>query len=215
MLNNILSSALISHFSRIAKYFPPGKDKIAVIKALAATSLGYTTIYNGFFSDYFVAPQVKTYMNPMALVLDIPNEFAPIPGSGDVPVTFTHTFDIAKYVVALQSLPKWEKESFIIGDKVTLNEFVRLAEQAKGKKFTVVHDSLEKLRSGRITELPSHPAMYPFFPKPMLQGFFAAFGVMFEQGAFDLDVRGSLTERFPEIKPRKIKALLEEAYGRT
>lgn len=153
-------------------------------------------------------------MDPMALVLDIPNDFAAIPGSGDVPVTFTHTFDIARYVVALQALPKWEKESVIVGDKVTLNEFVKLAEQVKGKKFTVVHDSLEKLRSGQITELPSHPAMYPFFPKPMLQGFFAAFGIMFEQGALDLDVKGSLVERFPEIKPRKVKDLLEEAYGR-
>lgn len=197
----------------MAEIFPPGKGKLAVLSALEFTSLEYTAVYNGYFSDYFVAPLVKSFMDPMALFLDIPNNYAAIPGSGDVPVAFTHTFDVAKYVVALQGLPKWGKESTIIGDKVTMNEFVHLAEQAKGEKFTVVYDSMEKLQSGQITELPSHPTLYPFFPKPMLQGFFAAFGILFERGALDLDVKGSLTERFPEIKPRRLKDLLAEAYG--
>lgn len=211
--HSLPGSKLTSLLDRIAAYFPVANGKIAILRALETTSLEYTAICNGYFLDYFVAPKVKTYMNPMAMVIDIPNDFAAIPGSGNVPVAFTHTFDVAKYVAALQALPKWEKESVIVGDKVTWNEFVQLAEQVKGKKFTVVHDSMEKLQSGEITELPSHPAMYPFFPKQMLQGFFAAFGIMFEKGVFNLDVKGSLVEQFPDIKPRKVKEALEEAYG--
>jgi hypothetical protein len=115
----------------------------------------------------------------MAVVLDIANDFAAIPGSGDVPVVLTHTFEVARFVAALVKLPRWEKDPYIVGDRVTWNEFLRLAEEAKGIKFTVVHDSLEKLRTGQITELPSHPSLYPFFSKQMLQGFFAAFGIMF------------------------------------
>ncbi len=193
-------------------YFPFAKFKMDIIDALEGTSLEYTSVLNGYFLDYFVVPKVKSYMPPMALVLDIANDFAAIPGSGDVPIVFTHTFDIARFVAALVKQSKWEKESYIIGDRVTWNEFLRLAEEAKGTKFTVVHDSLEKLRTGQITELPSHPSLYPFFPKQMLQGFFAAFGIMAEQGELDLHPAHSLNDEFPDIKPRTVKELVLEAW---
>ena len=76
----------------------------------------------------------------------------------------------------------------------------------------MVHDSLEKLRTGQITELPSHPSLYPFFPKQMLQGFFAAFGIMFEQGEFDFRPVQPLNDAFPDIKPRTIRELVSEAW---
>lgn len=169
----------------------------------------------GYFADHYFAPKVKSYLPPIALVLDIANNFAAIPGSGDVPIVFTHTFDVARFVVGLVGQPKWEKSSYIIGDTVTWNEFLRLAEETKGTKFTVVNDSLEKLKAGQITELPSHPSLYPFFPKPMLQGFFAAFGIMFEQGEFDLRPSHSLNDDFPDIKPRTVKELMLEAWKET
>jgi hypothetical protein len=197
---------------RVATYFPIAKFRIDFVKALEATSLEHTSVLNGYFLDYFVAPKVKSYMAPAAVVLDIANNSAAIPGSGNVPVVLTHSSDVARFVVALMKQPRWEKDSYVIGDKVTWNEFLRLAEEAKGTKFTVVHDSLEKLRSGQITELPSHPALYPFFPKPMLQGFFAAFGIMFEQGEFDFCPSHSLNDEFPDIKPRTVKELVMEAW---
>lgn len=160
----------------------------------------------------YVAPKVKTYLDPLALVFDIPHDFAAIPGSGNIPVVFTHTFDIARFVAALVKEPKWEKESYIIGDKVTLNEFLRLAEKAKGTNFTVAHDHVDTLKAGQITELPSHPSVYPFFPKEMLQGLFAAFWLMFEQGAFNLKPPWSLNDEFPEIKARSVEELLLQAW---
>jgi hypothetical protein len=196
----------------MTRYFPFAKVKLDIIAALEATPLEYTSVLHGYFLDYFVAPKVKSYIAPMPPVLDIANNFAAIPGSGDVPVVFTHTFDIARFVAAHVKQPKWEKESYIIGDKVTWNEALRLAEEAKGTKFTVVHDSLEKLRTGQITELPCHPSLYPFFPKEMLQGLFAAFGIMFEEGLFDLRPSHSLNDEFPDIKPRTVMELVLEAW---
>jgi hypothetical protein len=196
-------------------YFPFGKVKIGLLEALEATSLEYTAVLNGYFLDYFVLPKVKSYLSPLAFALDIANNYAAIPGSGDVPVVLTHTFDIARFVTALVRQPKWEKESYIIGDKVTWNEFLRLAEEAKGTKFTVVYDSVEKLKSGQITELPSHPPVYPFFPKEMLQGLFASFGILAEKGAFNLRPSRSLNHEFPEIKPKTVKELVTEAWKET
>lgn len=198
---------------RIAKYFPIGQSKLDILAALEATStLEYTTVLNGYFVDCWVAPKVKSYQDPLPLVVDIPNNFAAIPGSGNELVTFTHTFDIALFVAALVEAPKWEEESYIIGDKVTWNQFVQYAEEAKGTKFTVKTDSIEDLKKGQITELPSHPHLYPFFPKAMLQGLFSAFGRMFAEGAFDLKPKHILNEAFPEIQARKVKDLIFEAW---
>lgn len=99
-------------------------------------------------------------------------------------------------------------------DKLTWNEFVRIAEQAKGGKFDVTYDSLELYKSGKITELPSHPAVYPFFPKPALQSVMASFGRATIEKMFELESRPetmSLKEQFPEIKARSMKELLSAA----
>jgi hypothetical protein len=183
-----------------------------MVEALSATSLEYTAVYNGFFLDYFVAPKVKSYQPPMAFAIDIANNFAAIPGSGNVPVVFTHTFDVARFAAALVGQPRWEKETWIIGDKLTWNEFLRVAEEARGAKFTVVYDSLDKLKTGQITELPSHPHLYPFFPKEMLRGFFAGFGILFETGVFDFKPSRTLNDDFPEIRARTVKELVFEAW---
>jgi len=105
-------------------------------KALdATTDLEYTVAHNGFFMDYWGIPGVKSNMarSPPVNWLDVANNAASIPGSGNVPSVFTHTTDVARFVAALLDAPKWEKETFVYGDKVTWNEFLKLAEEAKGE----------------------------------------------------------------------------------
>jgi hypothetical protein len=182
------------------------------VNALQNTSLEYTTVINGFFLDYYVQPYIKSYLSPLTLAIDIANKAAAIPGSGNIPVVFTHTFDISKFVVALLSQSSWEDESYIIGDKITLNEFLAIAEEARGTKFDVTYDSLETLKSFQITELPAHPPIYPFFPKERLQSMFAVFGILFEGGFFDLKPEKTLNDQFPAIKPRSVKDLVNEAW---
>ncbi|KAH6645450.1 hypothetical protein BKA67DRAFT_664525 [Truncatella angustata] len=203
----------IQYNEEIATYFPPAAVKINYLKSLESTSLEWTAVLNGYFLDYYGAPKVKTYMPPLALVVDLPSDFAAIPGSGDVPVVFTHTFDIGRFAAALLTKGKWEKESYIIGDKLTLNEFVQNAQEVKGTKFTIEHDSIDKLKTGQITELPTHPSFYPYFPREMLQGMFAAFGIMFETGVFDLKPSRTLNDEFPDIKTKTVRELISEAYA--
>ena len=113
--------------------FHPASGKIWSREELEKTkSLEWTTVLNGFFLDYFGIPKVKSYLQPTTIVLDIANDCAGIPGSGDVPVVLTHSFDVAKYTARLLGLDKWEKESYVIGDRLTWNEFLKLAEEAKG-----------------------------------------------------------------------------------
>ncbi|KAL6416037.1 putative nmra-like family protein [Ilyonectria robusta] len=106
--------------------------KNQAIDALKKTDLEYTTFYAGFFADFFTGPSIKTYMTPMIFVLDLAHDTAAIPGSGNTPVCFIHTFDLATYVALALDLEKWDAEYYVMGDKLSWNEFVKLAEAAKG-----------------------------------------------------------------------------------
>lgn len=100
---------------------------------LETTDLEWTLVVNGIFLDYYAMPHIKTTLQPNVMVLDIQNRSAAVPGSGDVPVTFTYSYDVVRFIAALLDMPRWSKESRIIGDTVTWNEFVRMAEEVTGK----------------------------------------------------------------------------------
>lgn len=101
--------------------------------AKQAKDLEYTSFYTGFFLDYWGMPAVKSYMRPAVMVLDVAHNAAAIPASGNTPLAFTHTSDVAKYVAAALTLEKWEPAYNLTADKVTWNEFLALAEDVRGK----------------------------------------------------------------------------------
>ncbi|KAH6880819.1 hypothetical protein B0T10DRAFT_531810 [Thelonectria olida] len=189
-----------------------GQSKLEAVEALEKTSLEFTLFYVGYFLDFWGYPRVKSYQRQNTIAVDIENNTAAIPGSGDTPVTFTHTFDIAEFVAASLDLPSWERDSYVIGDSVTWNEFLSIAEEVKGEKFTVTHDSLDLLLSGKITELPSHPPLYTQMPKDQIQALFATFGVWFEKGLFHLQPAKTLNGVFPDIKARTVREVLTEGW---
>jgi hypothetical protein len=75
--------------------------KILAAQKLKTSGLEYTLVSNGLFMDIYGLPKVKSHLHPFSFGIDMVNNAASIPGSGDVPVVFTHTTDIAKYVAAL------------------------------------------------------------------------------------------------------------------
>lgn len=82
--------------------------------------------------DYYGLLKVKSYLHPFVFAVDIANCTAAIPGSGNVPMVFTYTFDVAQYVAALIDEEKWNERSIIIGDKLTWNDLVSLTKAIKG-----------------------------------------------------------------------------------
>ncbi len=76
----------------------------------------------------------------------------------------------------------------------------------------MTYDSVDKLKTGAVTELPVHPSLYPYVPKQFLQSISAVFGLWFEEGVFDYKPARFLNEVFPEIKPLKIKEMLDTAW---
>jgi len=186
-------------------------NKIATVEKLAALPLNYTRFVNGFFLDYFGYPHYPTYMPYMAIVFDIQNKIAAIPGDGETPVTFTLTRDVGKFVAASLDLESWDERSLIVGDKVKLNDMLKWAEAATGSKFQVTYDSVDNLKNSQVTELPANRARYPYFPKQFLDAMVAAMGMGMAEGFFDF--KGpTLNEKLPQVKPVKVKDFLEEYW---
>lgn len=191
----------------MAAIFSYAQAKITILEALQATSLEYTTVINGFFTDYFVTPKIPSYMGSFPIVLDVANNTAPIPGSGNVPVVFTHTTDVARFTAKLLNLRKWPSASYVVGEKLKWNELLSLVEEAKGVKFEFAYDDLEKLQRYEVTQLPGQKDLYPFFLKSMLQGFVATFGVLFKKGFFNVNSRQNVVR----FKVRGVRELVAEA----
>ncbi|KAH7303785.1 hypothetical protein B0I35DRAFT_364368 [Stachybotrys elegans] len=190
--------------------FPPAQSKLEVMSCLETLSLEYTIFYTGYFFDYYTL-ELPTYMQPIAFMLDIPNNTAAIPGSGEVPIVFTHTWDVAKFVAAYAEKPQWDREAYVIGDKITFNELVRLAEEVKHEKFTISYDTIENLIDHKVTELPCYLRIYPFLPKEALLPLIAGIGWLFDKGYFNLKWERTLNEEFKLIKARSITELLVQA----
>ncbi|KAG6368499.1 hypothetical protein INS49_002708 [Diaporthe citri] len=131
---------------------------------------------------YFISLKALEATSLDVIVVDREHNAAGIPGDGDEPVTLTYTFAVARFVVAAPDLEAWPRELRVVGDELTFNELVAIAEEVKGAKFEVAYDSVEKLKSSQITELPGHAASYDKFPKERLQWFLAIFELWMATG---------------------------------
>ncbi|KAF2186205.1 nmrA-like family protein [Zopfia rhizophila CBS 207.26] len=195
---------------------PPLQAYFDSINLLKETSLEWTVFHNGIFLDYFgcLGPEggLKSHLKPNTFAIDIPNRVAAIPGDGNVPVTFTYTFDVARFVVRTLRMEKWEDESRVIGETVTWNEFLRVVEDVTESKFEVHYDSVEKLKRFEITELPGHTELYGSFPKQRYQWFMAIFELWTTDGTSKMKREGSLNEKFPEIKSLGVREFLERSW---
>jgi nucleoside-diphosphate-sugar epimerase len=112
---------------------PQHKFRQPVLDELAKTDLEWTRVHNGYFVDYFGAPHLESHLQPVSFGIDMANKAAGIPGTGNDVMCFTYTKDLAKFVVAALDLPKWDEAMFCYGDKITWNEFLKIAEEVRGQ----------------------------------------------------------------------------------
>ncbi|KAH6885011.1 hypothetical protein B0T10DRAFT_409587 [Thelonectria olida] len=192
---------------------PTYRGKLKAIRALEDSSLEFTAVCNSFFLDYLSVPHIPTAM-PYApnVFIDLDNRFAAIPGDGTAHFVATHTRDVGRFVVALLDLEKWEPIYTIHGSRQTMLEAVKLAEELTGSKFTVVHNSLEKLEKGEITLTQTALKMYEGNDQAigLLTQQLSVFGKWLAEGHMDLDISlNSLNKEFPDIEPLTWRNVIE------
>ncbi|KAL8633165.1 hypothetical protein Q9189_001065 [Teloschistes chrysophthalmus] len=178
------------------------------------TALEYTIFLNGYFMDYFGMPHYHSYMTPETPFVDINARKAAVPGSGDDAVVWTLTKDVAKFVRKMvESREAWPVFSRVAGDVVSINEIMRVAQEARGTKFEIIYDSLADLRAGRITEIPAYVALYDVFPREMVLEMMAGLGVGMITGLFDFEGEELLNERFPDVSTVKMREFILEHWN--
>ncbi|CAG9986908.1 unnamed protein product [Clonostachys byssicola] len=191
---------------------PPLQAYFDSLEALKSSDLEWAVVHNGIFLDYYFPDTLQSYYDHTTLVVDIPNGAAAIPGTGNERLTLTSIHDSARFVIAALDLPEWPRELRVVGDTLTYNELVKLAEEARGVKFDVKYDDLEKLKKFEVSELPGHRNDYKRFPKDVLLPFLSIFERWTAEGLSEIKFEGSLTEKFPTIKPLKVKELMDKYW---
>ncbi|KAI8711824.1 NmrA domain-containing protein [Fusarium sp. LHS14.1] len=147
----VISSFDMLHVKEDIELSPLARYTFEAIDELEKTQLTYTRIANGWFLDYYGMPHWKTHLEPWINVMNVEKKWAVIPGDGSVKASFITSQDMSRFVARLMDLEKWNKVSTIFANTLSFSELVEMAEKARGCKFRVANDSLEKLQSGKIS----------------------------------------------------------------
>ncbi|EKV16009.1 NmrA-like [Penicillium digitatum] len=178
---------------------------------LKASGLQYTRIIPGFFMDYWGMPHVQTHLQPFTFGVDIFSGTAAIPGDGNNVICMTYTYDMAIYLAKALELDEWPEFSVIVGDEVTYNQVLGMAEEFTGKKFKVTYDSLEQIKTGDVT-VPPQPEGTEYSSDEAKE-MTALVSRLTVNNVFQLpDDR--LNCRFPDVKPTTMRQFLQNAWKR-
>lgn len=172
-------------------------------------------------------PHGKTHMEPWINVVNMEKKWAVIPGDdGNVKASFITSQDMSRFLARLMDLDEWNKVSAIRANTLSFNELVEIGEKARGKpaghtprsrcsryvgcKFQVVHDSLEKLQSGKISFYEDFP------PVGLGEGDQALFATIHYQAAIGRYLvpreYPPLDEVFPDLKVTTPLEVIETAW---
>ncbi|KAK4862387.1 hypothetical protein LT330_002520 [Penicillium expansum] len=178
---------------------------------LKASGLKYTRVIPGFFMDYWGMPHVQTHLQPFTFGIDISSGTAAIPGDGNNVICMTYTYDMAIYLVKALSLDEWPEFSVIVGDEVTYNQVLGMAEEFTGKKFKVTYDNLEQIKTGDVTVPPQPEGIE--YSSDELKEVTALVSRLTVNNVFQLP-GDRLNSLFLDVKPITMRQLLHNAWKR-
>lgn len=114
--------------------------KQPVSEAVMKSGLEHTFFENGIFMDYLAAgtPGIG-HLRPFNFIFDVEGCKARMPGDGEAKVVYTRVEDIARFVAASLELETWPQVSQMCGERLALNEVLRLAEEARGTCPSLKH----------------------------------------------------------------------------
>ncbi|RGP69569.1 sdr family [Fusarium sporotrichioides] len=193
----------------IIHHMPFYRWKFEAIDMLEKTDLEFSLVSIGQFLDYWAAPRIPSYVGAANLQIDAASRAAIIPGDGKNPVVMTHSIDAAKFTVALLDLTSWKSRYSIIGNRLTLNEAVKLAEEVMGVKFDVKYFSIEDMEKSGIELTPSMQRILPEEMHEGMRAVLSGIGIGMAKGNSDIQGIEDLTVMLPNLKPLTVRSVWE------
>lgn len=210
----VLSSFESMHTKSQIESNPLARHVFDGIEEIEKTNLEYTRIVNGWFLDYYGMPHWPTHLHPWNSVINVERKWAVIPGDGTAEANFITTQDLCKFISKLIDLETWPKVTYIIGDKISFNRLLQLAERARGCRFEVVYDNLETLKSGKISFVEKFASTGITDPIEH-ERFLATLHYEAGTGSFVVVPGGTATlnAHFPDIKITTVEEFLEKCWA--
>ncbi|KAF9774463.1 hypothetical protein IL306_007541 [Fusarium sp. DS 682] len=206
----VISSFDMLHVKEDIELSPLSRYTFEAIDELEKTNLTYTRIANGWFLDYYGMPYWKCNLEPWINIVNMKSKWAIIPGDGNVQASFLTSQDMSRFVARLMDLEKWDKISAIRANTLSFNELIAAAEKARGTKFDVAVDSLEKLKSGKISFFPDYP---PIGHGEGDEAFFAMIHYQAGLGRYLVPRElPALDDKFPDLKVTTALEVMETAW---
>ncbi|KAL7897122.1 hypothetical protein HDV63DRAFT_411476 [Trichoderma sp. SZMC 28014] len=191
----------IPAYDKVAYY----KVKESVWEAVKKSGLEYTRFINGLWLNIWAADAPREeavgrsgYLGP-SFIIDTKAGTVSIPGDGSRKVAFTDMRDIGKYVTAALDFEKWDEDSFIVGEKVSVNEFVDKFERISGKPLNKTYFSSAQI-NGLIAE-----------NKESVMGMIYEIWRLIDDG--DFDIPATINQKAPEVKPITIDEFFTRHWG--
>lgn len=101
----------------------------------------WTLILQGWLGDYWVqdADNTRSYVRnfPNGWPINLEQTHIRVPGTGDEPIGWTATRDMAKAVVKLIGFDEWPDHTYVFGEIGTWNEAIPKLEKFLGRKLEV------------------------------------------------------------------------------
>ena len=168
-------------------------------------------------------PYTATNMAPFTWAIDVYGRKAAVPGDGNQLISLTHSDDLARYVVKLLDVAEeggsWDEWSVVVGEDVSLNEVVRIAERVRGagegerSEFQVTYDPIEELENGNATVLPMPGKTEVEGEDDTVRELCALFGRLYHYGVLHMPTENRLTDRLrDEIEVLGVEEFLVDAW---
>lgn len=179
--------------------------KGVVWEAVQSSGMEYTRFMNGLWMNVFGPGCIRdewealgAYKGRPPFAIDLKAGTAIIPGDVSQTVVITKTQDVGRFVAAALDLPKWERESRIVGDKVTFTEVVELAKTICGRDIHIKVMPIEDLEGLLRGNLSTGERFYYQLLLAIATG-----RMVFEP---------TLNDLCPDIKPVSIKEYLRRHW---
>ncbi|KAF9875393.1 hypothetical protein CkaCkLH20_07213 [Colletotrichum karsti] len=206
----VVSAYDMLHKREQTSYFPMAQYTFEAIDELETTDLEYTRVVNGFFLDYYGMPHWKSHMHPWINFVNVEKKWAVIPGDGSAKANFIASQDMAKFVARLMGLDKWSKISSIVAETRSILEILEISEKARGAKFELVYDDLEKLKSGKISFISQFPDIG--FSQDEAEAIFASIHYFAGTNQVLVPTQDTLNSKIPDIVTKTVEDVIEGSW---
>jgi nucleoside-diphosphate-sugar epimerase len=120
---------------------------------------------------------------------------------GNDEVVFSRLQDIVPLVVKTLDLPKWEHDTFIVGDRTTYKRILDVAQKVTGRTFEVKY----------LTEQDIHQGLHS---SELVEKLISQFNTALTNGELNFGQGQELNKRFPEVKMMSVEEFIERHFGK-